>query len=390
MKILYTIPCLVLLAFACSAPQEETHSSHESEHEHAEEVHLSLMQFEAMGLEIDTLSRRVMKGFVETNGHLILPPQSQAAVTSIVGANISSVEVIEGNKVNKGQILAYLYHPNLIKLQTEYANKLNQLDLAEQDYKRQERLYNESVGSGREFQVKKAEYISLKGSVEGMEAQLELLSISKEDLKAGKFYNRVALKSPINGFVQHISIRTGQYVEPAEVLFEISQNDHIYAHFKVFESNIQDVREGQSVQFTVESDPQKQHKAKIISVGKTFEDETKAVNIYADLDNEDGFLLPGMYARGQIIINEETTYALPKDAVVMDGERYYIFMAELVQEGGEKEWHFTPMEISIGVTYDDWVEIRPHEEVKKGTRFARNNAYYLISELMKEEAGHDH
>jgi cobalt-zinc-cadmium efflux system membrane fusion protein len=357
---------------------------------HQEEVHLSMEQFQALDINVDTLARRAMENHVEINGQLTLPPQSQAAVTSIIGANIASVEVIEGNKVNKGQPLAYMFHPNLIKLQTEYANQVNQLEYVEREYQRQEKLYQESVGSGRDFQKVKADYLSLKGTIVGMEAQLKLLQISPQLVKSGKIYERIPLTSPIAGYVQRISVRTGQYVAPEEVLFEVIQNDHIHAHFKVFESDIQNVKEGQIVQFIVGSQPQIQHKATVFSVGKMFESDVKAINVHAELENEDGSLLPGMYVRGHIILDEKLAYALPKEAVAMDGDRNYIFKAEQEDENGTIEWHFTPMEISVGVENDGWLAIMLHQKIEKNTRFAWNNAYYLISELRKDEAEHDH
>ena len=385
-----TIFC-ILLFYGCQQQTPEHRSHHEMEtSHHQEEVHLSMEQFEALDIKVDTLARRAMESHVEINGQLTLPPQSQAAVTSIIGANIVSVEVIEGNKVNKGQPLAYMVHPNLIKLQTEYANQVNQLEYVEREYQRQEKLYQESVGSGRDFQKVKADYLSLKGTIVGMEAQLKLLQISPQLVKSGKIYERIPLKSPITGYVQHIAVRTGQYVAPEEVLFEIIQNDHIHAHFKVFESDIQKIQEGQSVQFIVGSQPEIQHEATVFSVGKMFETDVKAINVHAELENEDGSLLPGMYARGHIILDQQLAYALPKEAVAMDGDRYYIFKAAQEDENGTLEWHFSPMEISVGVENDGWLAIMPHQKIEKSTQFAWNNAYYLISELNKDEAEHDH
>ena len=54
-------------------------------------------------------------------GNLEVPPQNEATVTAIVGSNVTLIKVIEGDKVSKGQVLAYLSHPNLIKI----ANRLH-------------------------------------------------------------------------------------------------------------------------------------------------------------------------------------------------------------------------------------------------------------------------
>ena len=355
---------------------------------HEQVVHLSRSQFEAIGMKVDTLPKRAMEGFVETNGQLTLPPQSQAAVTAIVGANVQSVEVIEGNKVNKGQPLAYLYHPDLIKLQTEYATNVNELEYLELAYQRQEKLYAESVSAGKDFQRIKADYLSAKGMVNGLEAQLKQLGMSASRVKEGYIYETVALNSPITGYVQSVKVRTGQYVSPQEVLFEIIRTDHIHAHFKVFESDIQKVREGQLVRFLVESQPDIRYEAKIFAVGKVFESGTKAVNLHAEVENNDGSLLPGMYARGRIVTGNALTYTLPKDAVIMEGDRYFVFRAEYHSE--DQQWEFQPVEVSVGQSDEDWLEIRSHGEIIPEMKFAWNNAYYLLAEMNKGEIGHVH
>jgi len=391
MKSSYHLIYLLMLTLGCTSVEQEHTSKHEGEaQEHHDEVHLSEQQFNALGIKVDTLHRRVMEGFIETNGQLTLPPKSEAAVTSMVGANVGSIEVIEGNRVEKGQVLASLYHPDLIELQTQYAQQFQQLVFIEKEYHRQEKLFQESVGSGRDFQKIKSEFQSLKASVKGMEASLRLLSISPNSVRSGSIQEQVQLKSPISGYIQGISVRTGQYVGPEEILFEIVNNDHIHAHFKVFESDAQKVKEGQLVRFIVESDPETQHQATIFSVGKVFETDVKAINIHAELDNEDGTLLAGMYARGKVIIDDHQSLVLPKSAIAMDGDRHFIFSATQQEEKDTKEWHFEPIEISLGIENDGWFEVKLHQQIDPDAQFAHNKAYYLISELMKEEAGHEH
>lgn len=117
-----------------------------------------------------------------------MPPQNEAAVTAIIGANITSIKVIEGDKVRKGQVLAYLSHPDLIKLQTDYINSWNQLQYLEKEYQRQKKLYEEKVGSGKEFQKIQADYQSMKGTVKGYEAQLKLMGLNLDKMLKGELY----------------------------------------------------------------------------------------------------------------------------------------------------------------------------------------------------------
>ena len=101
---------------------------------------LSKQQFNALKMKIDTLTLRNMSGYVEANGTLEVPPQNEAAITSVVGANVVSIKVIEGDKVSKGQVVAYLSHPNIIKLQTDYLNAHSNSVFLKKNYERQKKI----------------------------------------------------------------------------------------------------------------------------------------------------------------------------------------------------------------------------------------------------------
>lgn len=362
----------------------------EDEHPHADEVHLTDNQFEIMGMRIDTVTQRMMGNYVQTNGELEVPPQNEASVTAVVGANIVSIKVIEGTKVKKGQTLATLSHPNLIKLQTDYISKFHELEYLEQDYERQSRLYEENVGSGREFQKTKAVYLSTKGLVKGYEAQLRQMGLSTARLQNGDIYDEVPVASPIDGNVRIVNVKIGQFVQPETELFSLVNIDHIHADFMVFEKDIDKVKEGQEIRFRIESAPDNELHARIFSVGTAFEENPKAVHIHADIEGEKGKLLPGMYVRGRIYSDETKVTALPDAAVVREGNSYYIFTAERVEDGDQSEWHFDPVEVKIGKSDDGWKEIKFLNPIPQKTLVAWNNAYYLYSEMKKHEAEHAH
>ncbi|MBD3636583.1 MAG: efflux RND transporter periplasmic adaptor subunit [Crocinitomicaceae bacterium] len=381
---------LILLLAACGGSETDGHEDeHGHEHEgedHGEEIHFSEDQFKALDFKVDTLPKRNLGTYVEANGELEVPPQNQAEVTAVIGANVKSIKVIEGEKVKKGQVLAYLTHPDLIQLQTDYITNWNDLQFLEQEYKRQEKLYEDKITSGKDFQKLKTDYNSKIGVVNGLEAQLQLIGVNVDNLKENKISQIVAVRSPISGYVRLVEVKVGQYVNPETSMFEIINNDHVHVDLMVFESDVHKVREGQQVQFSVESLPDKLLTATIYSVGQNFENDPKAVHIHAEIDNKEGHLIPGMYVRGRIIVEDYFSYALPEEAIVREGEQYYIFKAEKEAE----EWAFEPIEIAIGVKDEGWVEIKLFEPLEEGTIIAWNNAYNLMAEMKKGEAEHSH
>lgn len=369
---------------------EEAEDHHEHGAGHEEQVHFTLQQFSSMNMKVDTILKRNLSTYVETNGQLEVPPQNEATVSTVIGANITDIKVIEGDQVAKGQVLAFVSHPDLIQLQTEYIDAWNQLEFKEQDYNRQKKLYEEKVGSGKEFQRVRASYQSLKGKVLGLEAQLRLLHLSPASVLEGNIYDQVAIKSPIDGFVRLVEVKLGQYVAPQKELFEIVNIDHVHADFMVYEKDVALVKKGQTIAFNVESNKEKTIYAEIYSVGKNFEQDPKAVHIHAEIENKDGMLLPGMYIRGRIIVDDQKSLALPQAAIVREGNKYFVFSAQKEKDGEVTEWEFTPIEVNIGVTDEDWVEVKLLSPVSSNTKFAYNNAYYLMAEMKKGEAEHSH
>ena len=85
----------------------------------------------------------------------------------------------------------------------------------------------------------------------GLEAQLQQLNVSASGVRKGTIYQRVALRSPIEGYVQKVEVKTGQYVEPQTDLMEVVDTHHVHADLMVFEKDVYKVKKGQMVTFNV-------------------------------------------------------------------------------------------------------------------------------------------
>ncbi|WP_340152430.1 efflux RND transporter periplasmic adaptor subunit [uncultured Marivirga sp.] len=366
----------------------------EEESEHKEEgmgvLHLSHLKFESLGIKVDSLPSRSLSGIVEANGQLEVPPQHEATVTGILGANVTSIKVIEGDKVRKGEVLAFLSHPNLANLQSNYIQAYSQFQYLEKEMQRQKRLYEEEVGSGKDYQQTLANYQAVKGEIKGYEAQLKQLSLNIESIKEGEIYQYVPVISPINGYIEKVKVQIGQYVEPQTEMFMIVNTEHVHADLMVFEKDVHKVEVGQEIKFSVATVPGSNLSAKIYSVGKKFEQNPKAVHVHAEIEQKKNFLIPGMYINAKIETSKEKVMALPEEAIIEEEGKPYIFLAEKLQKDGETEWAFQAVEIRTGMKADGWVEIKLLESLPAGALVAWSDAYYLISEMNKSKASHGH
>lgn len=386
------ILALLLIAMSCNSSNttDETSQEQEHNHDHAHEdhnsVHLTQQQFDMLGLETGKLQLKEIDHAITVNGVLAVPPQKQAVVTSEIGATVNSIKVIDGDKVKAGQTLAVISHPEIIKMQADYINNLHQMDYLKSEYERLKDLHSDKVVSGKEFEAAKSAYLAMEGQVKADEASLKMMRINIEKLKQNEIVNQITITSPIDGYVQNVNVNLGQYVDPQTELFHIINNEHIHADFTVYESDFHAVNIGDTILFSITSNPAKEYAATIYAVGKSFDNETKAVHIHADINNKAGLLLPGMYVEGHIVVPNSKTTALPEDAIVAEMDKHYVFTANQ----NEGEWQFEMIEVRLGNSYNGFTEVTVLDQAHTKDTYALNNAYYLISELQKGEAEHSH
>lgn len=384
---------LTVALASCSSTETQENPIDHTDHEHSAEGHeelvkLSQAQLSALNITLGPIPQRYLGGTVHATGFLEVPPKNEATVTTIIGANVSNIKVIEGEEVKKGQVLAYLKHPSLIELQQQYLEAHSQYVYLEKEYKRQERLYSEQVGAGKDFQQVSANYQGAKAQVSGLEARLRQLNMQPARVIEGPLYNQVQLTSPIDGAITKVWVKTGAFADPRDALFEIVNIEHIHADLMVFEKDIHLVKKGQKVRFTVQSLQGKNLMATIYAVGKQFEQGPKAVHVHAEILQKTGNLLPGMYVQGAILTDSSQSLALPIEAVVRTENGFTAFMQVIDHHDEHKT--FRTIQLGDAVEHNGWIAVKPLETLPDNATFALNQAYYLHAEMNKSEGGHHH
>jgi len=353
-------------------------------------VEISKQQAETIGLETKPLETRNLGNNVKVTGRLELFPQDKANISPFLGGNVRSIKVIEGDKVEKGEVLAYLEHPDIISMQKEYQEKNDELVFLKQDFERKQTLYDKGVSSGKEFQMAQSKFRSTTSSVNGLKSKLRLLGIDPSKVEEGQIYSAIPLTTPISGYVDEVMVNLGDYVAPQTKMFAVSDNSKIHLDLKVYEKDIPKVNVGQKIHFTVASKPDELLTAEVHSIGKTFEEDPKALHVHADIDNKNGDLLPGMYVVGRIVQGEKSGFAIPEEAIVKEGEQSYIFILDNDGEPEENRLKYKRIPVSTGVNDLGFVEIDLPTGTAENIRIVTNGAYTLSSEMVKGELEHGH
>lgn len=131
---------LLLISFAMFACNQKNNSTEENNLEESDLVKINKDLATKFQIETQLYKPEYFHPFIQVKGYLKIPPQNKATLTTPVGAIIENIAVIEGQQVRKGQILARLAHPDLLKLQSEFISLYNDLIYWENEYNRQKKL----------------------------------------------------------------------------------------------------------------------------------------------------------------------------------------------------------------------------------------------------------
>lgn len=381
---------LLLLTSCAHDHKHEDHDHDEmatKEEHHEDEAALTKEQMEKIGLELGRLESKNLNATLKVSGQLELPPQNRASVSSMAAGIVQRIHVRQGERVKKGQVLATLQDPSLIEVQREYLEAEGELLFLNKEYERQKTLSKEEVAATKKFEKTESERAVTLAKFQAAKSKMNALRMALPE--AGKTLSSIfSVRSPLNGYVRQIETNTGAYVQPQKEIFEIVDNHHIHIDLMVFEKDLEHLKEGQKLQFVLQSDPTEVMEATIFSIDKALDEELRAVAVHAEIDNKSGDLLPGMYVEARLVLDDRAVPALPEDAVQVDKGLSYIFVKEEEHEG---ETHFKKVPVRTGTNDLGYVEVTPLETLSPEAEIVTKGAFFLMAQTkMDEGGGHGH
>lgn len=395
---IYIICTLMALFSSCKDKTTAT----EVAHDHNEEemiVELSEAQYKTAAIALDKVAMKNLSASIQVSGMLDIPPQNLVSVSALMGGFIKSTDLLQGMKVHKGQVIASIQNPDFIQIQQDFLDNQSKLKFAEQEYKRQEELAKENVAAQKTMQQSLAEYQSLKATHSGLLEKLSILGITPASLEQGNIRSTVNIVAPISGYVTTVNVNIGKFVNPQDVICEIVDPEHMHVELTVFEKDLSKIKIGQKIRFVLINESDKERTAKVYLINhKISEDRT--VRIHAHMDKEDASLIPFMYLKAYIETGAQALTALPDEAIVSSGGKYYIFKdakGHAEPTGGDLKHHeeaysFQAIEVGKGISQNGYTEVSlPEGFDLQNTEIVTKGAYALLSKMNNsEEEEHAH
>ena len=250
-----------------------------------------------------------IQGLVESNQNVMVSPE--------VPANVVKIHVREGQRVSKGQLIASL---DGSVASAQISELENALTLAETNYKKQERLWNQKIGSEMQYLQAKNSYENLQKSVQTARTQL------------GKY----SLRAPISGTVDAIMANPGELVGgmTSGPVARIVNLKDIKIKANVSEKYIGQIKVGQEVQVEYPSIGLKT-KEKVVAISNVIDVNNRTFVVYVKPTQNLGQMKPNLLAMITAYdFVDEDAISVPTKLVRRFGENSFVFV---VQEKGEKK-----------------------------------------------------
>lgn len=404
---------LSLVFFSCNSKQESTNTeAHNEEDEHEEVVTIAELtpeQLKSVGIEMGTIQMMNISNSAKINGVLRVPNNNKAIVAAVFGGTINTVNVQEGDFVKKGQVIASITNPEYINTQEQYLMVKNQISYAEQEFARQQELFDNGAGAKKNLQSAATQLKDLRTQQASLTKRLQLMGININTISNSNIRNGMTIVSPISGIVSNITAQIGAYVDVSSHVAEIIDNSAIHLDLQVFEKDIAAISIGQIVNFTLTNNPSKIYNAKVYKIGSSFENDSKTISVHCNIEDDKKGLIDGMSVVGRINLGENMVTAVPTTAIVDAEGKSYVFIKTdkpleekpHVHEEGEEHAHeeensdktanirFEKIEIAKGASDLGYTAITPVVDLPKNVILVIKGAFF-VNAKMSNTGEHEH
>lgn len=288
---------------------------------------------------------RDLEDRIEASGQLLA--KHEADVAAQIEGEITEVLVEEGDAVAEGAVVMEI-DPEKRNLELEAARaRVGEAKASvvgeRRELKRMRVLADRKVAA--ETQLDRAET--------ALDTALSRLRVAEAQLgSAERAVRDASVRARFAGFIARRFVSRGEFVSQGDKLFHLVSLDPIEVEFHLPEADSSRVRKGILIEVTVAPYPDEVFEAVAHVVSPTIDPRTRTLRVKALIDNRDGRLRPGLFARANLgIARREGVITVPEEAILQRLGGPVVFR---VLDGNRVE----RIPVKIGVIRDGWVEIR--------------------------------
>jgi Cu(I)/Ag(I) efflux system membrane fusion protein len=290
-------------------------------------------------------NRKVENNAIKLSGKIVENEEANLVQVSYFSGRIEQLNVsFTGEEVQKGQLLATIYSPDLYAAQQELI----------------------TAASLKETQP--ALYKAVRN-------KLKIWKLSESQIKeietSGKVKENFPVFATVSGTVSEKLVEEGNHIKQGQPLLKIANLTTVWANFDVYENQINRFKKGQEVFVITNAYPNKVFKSKVDFIDPVLDATTRTVKLRVVLNNKDEVFKPGMFVEGkikEITSSKEEVVIIPSSAVLWTGRRSVVYL-----KANPNEPIFEMLEITLGNKIGDTYEVL--QGLKNGDEIVTNGTF---------------
>ena len=237
-------------------------------------------------------------------------PWVKLAILAEVRGRVISKKVEEGQTVKKGDIIAII-DPR------DYDNILAQ---TRAEFEAAQKTLKRLMGLQKEKLATQAQLDDAKARVDGLKAAMDTAKINSQ---------RSRIRASANGIVNYLDAEPGRFINPGDMVAEVLRLDRVKIKVGIPESDVAAVRHIDAFDIHVDALENRVFKGKKHFLSRTADSMARLYNLFIEVKNPNGDILPDMFVRVDIVKTEVSdALAIPLFASSTNSDTRIVYVVE--------------------------------------------------------------
>lgn len=260
---------------------------------------------------------------------------------------INSINYREGERYEEGALLVSLKQDDILirlkKAQAEKNKAETALSIEQGKYEEHQKLYK--IGS-----IPKTTLDKVKLEVDSAQYELEAGDLEVKLNEA--MLEKSNLYAPSDGMIGELYVEEGEALTPNTLIGSHISTDVVSAEFGVVEKDVAKLALGQKARVYVDAYADKTFEGVVENISPVVTGTSRTASVRVRLENSEGLLLPGMFARIKILLySKRNALIVPTDSVQGKEEEASVFILDSRTNKVAKR------NIKIGYTRPDYSQV---------------------------------
>ena len=303
-------------------------------------------------LKTAEVTQEQIQTLISATANIEAEPEKLVKITPPVAGRLVKLHRQLGDPVKAGEALITMDSSDISSARADNAKAQSALLHAKQEFDRQKLLFDAEIAARKDYEAAQQGLAAASADARASTDRLAQLGADVQAASRGSY----VVKSPISGRVVEMDGSQGGYWNDVNAsVMTVADLSKVWLSANVPERDLAHVDVGQEAHIALTAYPDLKLEGRVQYVGEIVDTATRSVKVRVAVDNREGRLRPGMFARVSFDGPGRDALMVPTSAVLQGNVSTRVFVDKGRTDKGAR---FEPRDVQVGAQQDGKVEIR--------------------------------